>query len=116
MTEKIDHFLKILPQLTKEEADLIEQVLKWDDETKAAFIFTKRIFEDEEQKLEWTTTLDKKKLPKKGQEVLTWDGRWIIQEEYDYEIDNESFFSTTGGSATHWMPLPLPPMENECRK
>ena len=48
MTEKIDHFLEMLPQLTKDEADLIEQVLKWDDETKAAFIFTKRIFEDEE--------------------------------------------------------------------
>lgn len=48
MTEKIDHFLEMLPQLTKDEADLIEQVLKWDDETKAAFMFAKRIFEDEE--------------------------------------------------------------------
>ena len=48
MTEKIDHFLKMLPQLTKEEADLIEQVLKWDDETKAAFMFANRIFEEEE--------------------------------------------------------------------
>ena len=50
MGPKIDHFLKLLPQLTKEEADLIETVVKWDDETRAAFMFAKRIFEEEDDK------------------------------------------------------------------
>lgn len=46
MKELIDKNLKYLSQLTKEEADFIEHVLKWDDEQKAAFVMAKRIFED----------------------------------------------------------------------
>jgi len=33
--------------MTKEESDYIEDVLRWDDETKSAFMFAKRIFEEE---------------------------------------------------------------------
>ncbi len=46
MKEKIDHFLKQLGNITKEQADWIEEVLTWDDETKAGFLFAKRIFEE----------------------------------------------------------------------
>lgn len=48
MKEKIDKFLKYFITITKEESDYIESILKWDDETKAAFFFAKRIFEDKE--------------------------------------------------------------------
>jgi hypothetical protein len=49
MKEKIEKFLKVLAELTKDEADLIDMVLKWDNETQAAFRFAKRIFEDDEK-------------------------------------------------------------------
>ena len=48
MKEKIDKFLKYFTTITKEESDYIEEILKWDDETRAAFFFSKRIFEEEE--------------------------------------------------------------------
>jgi hypothetical protein len=47
MKDKIDHFLTILSELTKEEAFLIEMALKWDSETQAAFMFAKKIFDEE---------------------------------------------------------------------
>ncbi len=47
MTEKIDKFLKWFSTITKEESDFIESILKWDDETRVAFFFAKRIFEEE---------------------------------------------------------------------
>jgi len=46
MQKLIDNFLKLFPEITKEEADYIENVLKWDEEKKAAFFFAKRIFEE----------------------------------------------------------------------
>jgi len=46
MKEKIDVFIKYFTTITKEEADYIEEIIKWDDETKAAFMFAKRIFEE----------------------------------------------------------------------
>ena len=46
MKEKIDKCLEYLSQLTKEEADLIENVLQWDDETKWAFKYAKKTFEE----------------------------------------------------------------------
>lgn len=49
MKEKIDKFLKYFTTITKEESDYIESILKLDDETKAAFFFAKRIFEDKEE-------------------------------------------------------------------
>jgi len=49
MKDKIDYFLEILTTLTKDEADLIEQVLKWDDEHKMAFSLAKKLFEEEEE-------------------------------------------------------------------
>lgn len=48
MKEKIDKFLEYFTTITKEESDFIESVLRWDDETKSAFMFAKRIFEQEE--------------------------------------------------------------------
>lgn len=48
MKEKIDKFLKYFPTITKEESDYIEEILKWDDETKIAFMLAKRIFEEED--------------------------------------------------------------------
>jgi len=44
---KIDKFVQIFPTLTREEADFIEQVLKWDDETKIAFGMAKRMFDED---------------------------------------------------------------------
>jgi hypothetical protein len=49
MKEKIDYFLNLFPQLTKDEADLIEKVIGWDPDKKAAFIIAKRIFEDQRE-------------------------------------------------------------------
>ena len=46
MKEKIDKFLAYFTTITKEESDYIESILKWDDETRAAFMFAKRIFEE----------------------------------------------------------------------
>lgn len=48
MEEKIHKFIKYFTTITKEECDYIEEILKWDDETKAAFFFAKRIFEEKE--------------------------------------------------------------------
>ncbi len=48
MKEKIDLMLKNLSQMTKEQADFIEEILKWNDEERAAFMFAKRIFEEQE--------------------------------------------------------------------
>lgn len=47
MKEKIDKFLQYFTTITKEECDFIEHILRWDDETKAAFFFAKSIFEEE---------------------------------------------------------------------
>lgn len=49
MKKLIDQMLELLPQLTKEEADSIEEILKWDDDKKAAFILAKKLFEDEDE-------------------------------------------------------------------
>lgn len=46
MKKKIDNFLEFFTKITKEESDYIEEILKWDNDTKAAFFFAKRIFED----------------------------------------------------------------------
>lgn len=44
MKEKIDKFLEYFKTITKEEADYIESILKWNNENKAAFMNAKRIF------------------------------------------------------------------------
>lgn len=48
MKEKIDKFIKYFTTITKEESDYIESILKWDSETKLAFMMAKRMFEDNE--------------------------------------------------------------------
>jgi hypothetical protein len=48
MKEKIDKFIKYFTTITKEEADFIESIIHWDSETQGAFLFAKRIFEEEE--------------------------------------------------------------------
>ncbi len=50
MHEKIDKCIEFLSTITKEEADYIESIVKWDDEKKAAFMFAKRIFEEKMDK------------------------------------------------------------------
>ena len=45
MKEKIGEFLQYFTEITQEEADYIESILDWDDETKIAFMMAKRIFE-----------------------------------------------------------------------
>lgn len=47
MFEKIDHFMNLLPTITKEESDFISAIMEWDDETKMAFKFAKQTFEKE---------------------------------------------------------------------
>jgi hypothetical protein len=47
MKEKIDKNIDYLSQLTKEESDFIEHILKWDEEQKISFILAKRIFEED---------------------------------------------------------------------
>lgn len=46
ITEKIDHFVQKLSELTKEESDFVEDILKWSDEDRAAFPLAKSFFED----------------------------------------------------------------------
>lgn len=50
MKEKIEKFLEYLPTITQEEADLILEIINWDDETKVAFKFAKSMFEEKEEK------------------------------------------------------------------
>jgi hypothetical protein len=45
--EKIQVFINLLPQLTKEESDFISRIVRWDSETTASFILAKHIFEDD---------------------------------------------------------------------
>lgn len=52
MHEKIKMFLEYFSTITKEECDYIEDIIKWDDETKAAFMFAKRIFEDKDNEVD----------------------------------------------------------------
>lgn len=47
MKPLIEHYLKILPQLTKEESDLIETICNWSNEDRTAFKLSKKIFEEE---------------------------------------------------------------------
>lgn len=49
MKEKIDKFIQYFTTITKDQADFMEDVLKWDDETKTAFMFAKRIFEEKDE-------------------------------------------------------------------
>lgn len=48
MKDRIDFFLECFPKMTKDEADTIEEILGWDDSTKLAYSFAKRIFEEKE--------------------------------------------------------------------
>lgn len=49
MKEKIDKFIKYFTTITKEQADFMENILKWDDEKKIAFMLAKRIFEEKDE-------------------------------------------------------------------
>lgn len=48
MKELLDKNIEYLSQLTKEEADFIIHVLRWDDKQKVAFILAKEMFEGDE--------------------------------------------------------------------
>lgn len=40
--------MSMFPEMTQEESDYIAEVCSWDDETRSAFMFAKRLFEDKE--------------------------------------------------------------------
>ncbi len=40
--------MKYFTTITKEECDFIQEILRWDDETKAAFKFAKTMFEEKD--------------------------------------------------------------------
>ena len=46
MQKHIEFFLELFPQLTKEEADLIENVINWTNEKKMAYKLAKSLFEE----------------------------------------------------------------------
>lgn len=48
ITDQIEFFIKLLTTMTKEEADFIEEILRWDNDKKAAYLLAKQIFEDED--------------------------------------------------------------------
>lgn len=79
MQRKVEGFLKVLPCVTQEEADYVESILDWDDETKMAFKFAKRIFEEDVQeegnmdKKIKKLQKDTKKLAKQETELLKAD-------------------------------------------
>lgn len=50
MKQKIDYFIEYFTTITKEESDYIESILIWDDETRSAFMFAKRIFEEKDER------------------------------------------------------------------
>jgi hypothetical protein len=47
LDEKVNIFLESFTQITKEECNTISEILKWDDETKLAFVIAKGLFEEE---------------------------------------------------------------------
>jgi hypothetical protein len=49
MQQKINYFIKYFTKITKEQADFMEDILKWDDETRAAFMVAKRIFDEKDE-------------------------------------------------------------------
>lgn len=49
ITQWVDHFIKLFPKITKEESDYIEDILKWTDVQRAAFMMAKRIFEEKDE-------------------------------------------------------------------
>lgn len=49
LQSKMDKFMEWFPKITKEESDFIAEILTWDNETRAAFSFAKRIFEDKDE-------------------------------------------------------------------
>ena len=52
MKEEIDKFLEYFTTISKEQCDSIEEILKWDRETRAAFFFAKQIFEEKNNEKE----------------------------------------------------------------
>ena len=46
MKEELDKMFDLLPKLTKDEADFIEMVCRWNDIERAAYMMAKKIFED----------------------------------------------------------------------
>ena len=49
MKDKIDKFIEYFTTIPKEQADFMEDILRWDDEKRAAFMFAKRIFEEKDE-------------------------------------------------------------------
>lgn len=45
--DMIGKFIEFFTKITKEESDNIEDILRWSDESRAAFFLAKRIFEED---------------------------------------------------------------------
>jgi|SRR5215469_1422945 len=75
LPEKIDYLLsEVFPTITKEQSDFISDILKWNDEMKAAFLLAKTIFEER-------ISDEPKKKARSGEDkscaCLFWDGNAI---------------------------------------
>lgn len=46
MKDLVEKILEIFPNIAKEEADYIEEIIMWPDEQKTAFLLAKRKFEE----------------------------------------------------------------------
>lgn len=47
MKEQVEKMLGYLTKLTKDEADFVEHVLKWDNDLKTAFFLAKTLLDEE---------------------------------------------------------------------
>lgn len=68
--EWIEFFINTaLPQLTQDEANLIANVLTWDSEKKAGFMFAKQMFEEGDDEMDKQIRKTEKDVKKVGAEL-----------------------------------------------
>ncbi len=44
----ISHFIKIFPNITKEQSDYVLEILHWEPDKRAGFVLAKRLFEEKD--------------------------------------------------------------------
>lgn len=70
VTHWIKYFTdKLFPEVTKEESDAIEHILKWDDGKRAAFFLAKRLFEEEDEVMDKQIRKIEKETKKVGKDL-----------------------------------------------
>lgn len=45
----ISHFIKIFPNITKEQSDYVLEILHWEPDKRAGFVLAKRLFEEKDE-------------------------------------------------------------------